>query len=247
MASTLAEQLAAKKKAAAEAEQNKNSETGTVSSTVAPSTPTAEEQAQTLKSTQQVAEDAGTKQQPQAPTGPGAPIATGMQHSIVQSGATTDAEKQAERTEVDPHLTIVEEPRGSDRAAPNPPNGTLPNSHLVYEGEEGSIMHKHGESLRQGLAQNKLSPEEEDRIAKLAEGEARRQRMLSGFPTDDDLRLQQEETEKPEGGWKATGIQRIVRKDGTTFHAINGYFVPSTEEEKEHLDYFESKGLVEKP
>lgn len=245
MASTLAEQLAAKKKA--QEEQKNTSETGAASNTLAPTEQTQEEKAQALKATQQVAEDAGTKQQPEAPTGPGAAIQTGIQHSIVQSGATTDAEKQAERTEVDPHLTIVEEPRGSDLSAPNPPNGTLPNSHLVYEGEPGSVMHKHGESLQAGLAQNKLSPEAEEELAKLAEGEARRQRMLSGFPTDDDLRLSQQEAEKPEGGWKATGLTRIVKKNGSVFAAKDGYFVPSDEEEEKELEYFESKGLVEKP
>lgn len=240
MASTLAEQLAAKKKATEE--QKAAAETGAASSTLAPNEQTQKEKEQNLASTQQVAEDAGTKQVP----GPGS-VETGIQHSIVQSGASTDAEKQAERTEVDTHLTIVEEPRGSDLAAPNPPNGTLPNSHLVYEGEEGSVMHKHGASLQAGLAQNKLSPEEEEKRIAEVEGELRRQRMLSGFPQDTDLNLQQEEAEKPEGGWKATGLFRIIKKNGSVFAAKNGYFVPTDDEEQEQLEYFESKGLVEKP
>lgn len=247
MASTLAEQLAAKKKLQESAQQEKATDVGAVSSTVIPSIPSEEEKAQTLKATQKVAEEAGTKQSPEAPTGPGAPIASGIQNSIVQSGAETDAQKQTERTEVDTHLTTVEEPRGSDVSAPNPPNGTLPNSNLVYYGEEGSVMHKHGASLQAGLEQNKLAPEEEERIAKLAEGEARRQRMLSGFPQDTDLALETEEADKPAGGWKSTGLMRIVRKDGTVFKAVNGYFVPKTDEEKEHLEYFESKGYVQKP
>lgn len=244
MASTLAEQLAAKKKAAEEQKKETQSpaETGAVSSTLVPNIQSEKEKEQNLASTQQVAEDAGTKQTP----GPGS-VETGIQHSIVQSGASTDAEKQAERTEVDPHLTIVEEPRGSDLSAPNPPNGTLPNSNLIYEGEEGSVMHKHGESLRAGLEQNKLSPEEEATRVAEAEGELRRQRMLSGFPQDTDLALQQEEAEKPEGGWKATGIFRIIKKNGSVFAAKDGYFVPSDEEEQEHLEYYETKGLVEKP
>lgn len=247
MASTLAEQLAAKRKLQESTEaEKKAAETG-ASTTTLPVVQTEEEKAQNLKSTQQVAKDANTKQTPEAPTGPGAPIATGIQHSIVQSGAQTDAQKQAERTEVDPHITIVEEPRGSDRSAPNPPMGTLPNSNLVYEGAEGSHMQKHTEMQQAGLAQNKLSPEEEEKQRLLVEGEERRQRMLSGFPRAEDLAAEQEEAEKPEGGWKATGMQRVIRKDGTVLHAVKGYFIPRDEEDEKELEYFESKGLVEAP
>lgn len=255
MASTLQEQLAAKKadkeaadKKAAQANQDTTTSAATgPATTTVPSEVSKEEAAQNLKATQKVAEEAGTKQTPEAPTGPGAPIATGIQNSIVQSGATTDAQKQVERTEVDPHLTIVEEPRGSDRSAPNPPGGTLPNSNLVYHGEEGSVMNNLHKNLTAGLEQNKLTPEQEKEIADLAEGEARRQRMLSGFPQDGDLAQQQEEADVPEGGWKATGIFRIVLQNGSVFKAENGYFVPSTEEEEKELKYFKTKGLVEEP
>lgn len=203
----------------------------------------AEELAQREKEAQAVAKQSGAAQTPSI----GA-VETGMMASIVNTkDHQTEAQQQTQRTEVSTNVDILDnEPRGSasDVKTPNPPNGTLPNSNLILQDDKDSPMYAAADQRAAGLAQLDKANEEAE---KWAASEARRQRMLANRPQDSDLDHNEEDGAAPEGGWKATGIKQIAMPNGNWFKAVNGYFVPENEEQTEQLEYFASKGLVEKP
>lgn len=262
--SSLTDKMLAKKKVEKDAEaKNQNpAETGAASATV-PVATSPEDLKANEAAAQQVAKDAGATEVPKI----GA-VETGMMTSILeQKDMPTEEQIQAQRTETSTNVDILETRLiggGDNRAGlpADPPTGTLPNSGMILENEQDSVMRAREEQQRAGLnlglnrqvdadGKPKLSDEEAERIereaAAWADGEGRRQRMLAGRPQDTDLMHNEEDGPAPAGGFKAVGITQIAMPNGAWFKSVNGYFVPETEEQEKELDYYIRKGLVEKP
>jgi len=123
----------------------------------------------------------------------------------------------------------------------------LGNDGLVTNGDPSSVMAQAANQLQEGLAQNADMDKQNEIALKILEGEEKRQRMLEGRPRDTDIAEESADMEAPEGGYKSLGMVRFVDNKGNWVKAVNGYFVPKTEEEKKILDHFVTTYQVEAP